>query len=207
MQKAYKRNVSELFSIWALSWGQVDDVGQILLSVTLVWISVELLWIYTDVAEKKTCPVSFLSSVTVLLNPGLHLRPASSYKLPDHHNARWHLSADLPVFSSEDFQAASWILLEKKEAQEVPCIFWVQSFSKQVQMALPVPQKKHVPATPWKLEFNVLHLKRRVFLIFGTCEKLFFTKLSDKTLQETLIPKLSVWLLHTSVSLLSSRDV
>lgn len=53
VQKAYKRNISKLFSIRALSWGQVDDVGQILLSVTLVWISVELLWIYTDVAEKK----------------------------------------------------------------------------------------------------------------------------------------------------------
>lgn len=83
VQKACKRKVRELFSIRALSWGQVDDVGQILLSVTLVWISVELVWIYTDVAEKKTCPLSFLSSVTALLNPGLHLRPASSYELPD----------------------------------------------------------------------------------------------------------------------------
>lgn len=83
VQKVCKRKVKELFSIQALSWGQVDDDGQILLSVTLVWISVELLWIYTNVDEKKTRPVNFPSSVTVLLSPGLHLRPDSSYELPD----------------------------------------------------------------------------------------------------------------------------
>lgn len=164
VQKACKRKVQELFSIRALSWGQVDDVGQILLSVTLVWISVELLWIYTDVAEKKTCPVSFPSSMTVLLNPGLHLRPASSYELPDFTTMPAGISLLICQCLVQRISRRLHGYMDtprKKAAQEVPCIFWVHSFSKQIQMALPMPQKKS--AAPRKLEFNVLHLKPRVF--------------------------------------------
>lgn len=110
--KGLQELVSELLPIRALSWGQVDDVGQILLSVTLVWISVELLWIYTDVAEKKTCPVSSPSSVTILLNPGIHLRSASSYELPDFTAMPAGTSLLIRhCLGSEDFYAASWILL------------------------------------------------------------------------------------------------
>lgn len=137
MQKACKRKASDSFLIWALSWGQVDDVGQILLSVTLVWISVVLLWIYTDVAEKKTCPVSFPSSVTILLNLGLHLRSAASYKLPYFTTMPAGISLLICQCLAQKIsrQLQRYFQLsekkkkeEEKAAQELPRLFWVQSF-------------------------------------------------------------------------------